>query len=236
MLSIEERYEKYWKSRVSKNNIGKPDKMSAGDLAETIKFALNIKGKKHLDVGCGDGSLIDIAQEKVSGIYGCDISESAVRAAKVKGIVAICVDLNFGYLPYRDESFDSITCIEVIEHVLDPLNLLKEFYRILNVQGELLVTTPNIRYFRHLNTLLFKGTFPHTTTDSHVWGGGHLHFFTRKDLTCLLKKAGFNNIKFYINYDQFAKSKRRKLANKIIGEAFFCEWFCNGIIAKVLKV
>jgi methionine biosynthesis protein MetW len=236
MLSIEERYEKYWKSRVSINDIGEPGKAFFGDLAETIEFALNIKGRKHLDVGCGDGNLIDIAQEKVSAIYGCDISESAVRAAKIKGIIAICVDVNFGYLPYRNESFDSITCIEVIEHVLDPLNLFKELYRILNVQGELLVTTPNIRYFRHLSTLLFKGTFPFTTTDSHVWGGGHLHYFTRKDLTYLLQMAGFNKIQFFINYRQFTKSKKRKLANKLLGESIFGEWFCNGIIAKASKV
>jgi methionine biosynthesis protein MetW len=221
---------------VSKNNIDDPDKAVVGDLAETIDFALNLSGGRHLDVGCGNGNLIDITQQKIADIYGCDISKSAVEAAKIKGTMAICADVNFGYLPYRDESFGRITCIEVIEHILDPQHLLKEFYRILNVQGELLVTTPNIRYFRHISTLFFKGTFPRTTTDSHVWGGGHLHYFTRKDLTYLLQKAGFKRIKFLVNHKQFTKSKKRKLAKALMGESIFSEWFCNGIIVKAIKV
>jgi 2-polyprenyl-3-methyl-5-hydroxy-6-metoxy-1,4-benzoquinol methylase len=146
-----------------------------------------------------------------------------------------CTNLNKGHLPYNDESFDIITCIEVVEHVIDPQNLLKELYRVLGTKGYLVLTTPNIRYLRNLRTLLFNGTFPHTTTDSFVWGGGHLHYFTRKDLASLLQSAGFTQIEFLINPNQFTRSFKRLLIRKLIGETNFGEWICGGIIAKAYR-
>ena len=235
MINIEERYEKYWKSCRSWPNRGQQKKLFPSDLFETVDFVLSKGRKKLLDVGCGNGILMDITKDKVENVYGCDISTTAVREAKNRGMTAICADLNFGYLPYYDESFDSITCIEVIEHVLDPLKLLKELHRILCIKGQLVLTTPNIRYFRHIVTLLFRGTFPRTTTDTFVWGGGHLHYFTRKDLAFLLRKAGFNKIKFFINHRQFIRSSKRRLVYKLIGDSIFGEWFCNGIVAEAFK-
>ena len=234
MLDFGERYENYWLSRQS-NEAGQNGKKIAGELFETIDVALSEGGKKLLDVGCGNGSLMDIVRDRVESIYGCDISKAASKVAKAKGMKSACTNLNKGYLPYHDETFDIITCVEVVEHVIDPISLLKELYRVLCTKGYVVLSTPNIRYFKHLRTLLLNGTFPHTTTDSFVWGGGHLHYFTRKDLSFLLQSAGFTRIEFHINPYQFARSSKRLLFRKLIGESNFGEWFCGGIIAKAVK-
>jgi len=234
MLDFGEQYENYWLSRLS-NERGHQSPKFTGDLFETVDLALSESGKKLLDVGCGNGSLIEMVRDQVESIYGCDISITAIKAAANRGVRSVCTNLNKGHLPYNDESFDIITCIEVVEHVIDPQNLLKELYRVLGPKGYLVLTTPNIRYLRNLRTLLFNGTFPHTTTDSFVWGGGHLHYFTRKDLASLLQSAGFTQIEFLINPNQFARSLKRLLIRKLIGESNFGEWICGGIIAKAYR-
>jgi len=228
------KYENYWKERLSKNGQKEIHQFSPSEIFESVKAVL-ISGKKCLDVGCGNGALIDILNAKFDKVYGCDISKNALESAKTGGFVATCADLNSKYLPYQDDSFDSIICLEVIEHVLDPVGLLRDFRGVLKHQGQLILTTPNIRYFRNLFTLIFKGKFPHTTTDNFVWGGGHLHYFTRGDLEILLKSSGFKKIKFHINHQQFLRSWKRRVIHGLTGDAIFGEWFCGGIIVEAFR-
>jgi len=232
MRTIANRYEKYWQSKRYTRKSANP---KPSDLIETIDSALRKSTTKLLDVGCGNGYLMNIAKKKAKFVYGCDISRTAVKEAKRKGMVVVCADLNSGKLPYADEGLDDVTCIEVIEHVLDPMKLLRDIYRVLKPNGQLVLTTPNIRCFKNLVRLLFEGTFPHTTKDNFVWGGGHLHYFTRKDIQLLLQKAGFKSIKFYIAANQFKRSKKRQIVHKLTGDLIFGELFCNGITVKAIK-
>jgi hypothetical protein len=99
----------------------------------------------------------------------------------------------------------------------------------------LVLSTPNIRYFKNVRKLLLTGRFPHTTTDTFVWGGGHLHYFTRKDLALLLREAGFQKTKFHMNEEQFRRSWKRRFARGILGNSLFGEWFCGHIIVEATK-
>ena len=228
-------YEEYW--QMSQSHLAYMDKYNKAfpnEILECVDTILK-KGKKLLDVGCGSGALMEFTESKFDEIHGCDISETALQKAKKRGMRAICVNLNEAPLPYENDSFDGITCLEVIEHVLDPLWLLRDLQRALRPKGQLILTTPNIRYFRNLTKLIFKGEFPHTTTDRFVWGGGHLHYFTKKDLAFLLGEAGFEKIEFHINQKQFERSWKRRLLLRITGKPTFEEWFCGGIIAEAFK-
>ena len=227
-------YEEYWQGRSSSGDLDHNARFP-NEITEVVAPLLN-KGIRVLDIGCGNGSLSKIAESKFQEVHGCDIALTALQEARIRGMRTICVDLNTIIpLPYQDESFDAITCLEVLEHVLDPFNLLKDLHRVLRPKGQVLLTTPNIRYFRNLCKLIFEGKFPHTTTDSFVWGGGHVHYFTRKDLAFLLQKAGFERIEFHLNQEQFTRSWKRRLIHGLTGKSIFGEWFCGGLIAEAFK-
>ena len=234
MTSAKENYENYWREKRFKTLVNYSQGLLPGEIFECVETLLK-NGSRILDVGCGDGSLIEIAKSRFSAVHGCDISQVILGVAKKRGMIATCLDLNTGHLPYQDRSFNVITCLEVIEHVLDPIHLLENFNRLLHPKGRLILSTPNIRYFKNLGKLVVGGKFPHTTTDTFVWGGGHVHYFTRKDLGFLLHEAGFTNMKFHINENQFRRSLKRRSIHGITGDSIFGEWFCAGIIVEATK-
>jgi methionine biosynthesis protein MetW len=234
MRKYRQGYEKYWKERERKADKEQNERLFPNEVFEAVYSILRY-GRRLLDVGCGNGNLVDIAIGKFVEVHGCDISEMAVQEAKKRGIRGVCLDLNELFLPYKTESFDAITCVEVIEHVLDPIHFLRELHRILQPRGQLILSTPNIRYFRNLTKLLFHGNFPHTSADSFVWGGGHVHYFTIKDLGFLLLKAGFHGMTFHVNQEQFRRSWKRRLIVRLVRKSIFREWFCGGILAEVYK-
>lgn len=228
MTGLKQTYERYWADRQAGLG-GRPDQAGfANEIFESVGSVLG-RGERLLDVGCGNGALLDLAGSRFKTVHGCDLSETALGEAKRQGVLSVCADLNRGTLPYKDRSFDCVTCLELIEHVLDPLRLLRELHRILRDNGQLVLTTPNIRYFRNVLALIGHGRFPHTTTDTFVWGGGHLHYFTRKDLKHLLGVAGFSDWQFIVNREQFRRSRKRRLLAAVIGIERFGEWICGGI-------
>ena len=226
-------YEQYWHERIKESSGGGKNEKIPHEIFDTASSVLEA-GNKILDVGCGDGSFSHYIKDKFNKIYGAEIAYEAALIAQKQNIITSVMDLNLS-LPYKDNTFDAVICSDVIEHLFDPGFLLSEIYRVLRPNGQLVLTTPNIRYFRHLYRLIFEGIFPHTCSDTFVWGGGHLHFFTRKDTHKLLIKAGFKKVKFFINQDQFALSKKRKIINFLTGERTFGEWFCASITVSAHK-
>lgn len=233
MTKIKDIYDSYWQYRLSSVKADSIDDQSPNEIFETIAPLMRT-GRRLLDVGCGEGKITEIARTKFDEIYGCDISKTVLLKAKERGISTVCVDLNNGF-PYKDNSFDCITAFEVVEHLINPLRFFNDLRRILKPKGQLLLTTPNIRYFRNLYRLIFKGTFPHTTTDDFIWGGGHIHYFTRNDITSLLNEAGFKKTSFTINGNQFSRSWKRRIIHLLVGPSCFSELFCGGITVEVIK-
>jgi methionine biosynthesis protein MetW len=142
-----------------------------------------------LDVGCGDGALALLVGERARRRVGVDGALAALAKAAAQGVRVQCADLDAAHLPYRDAAFDAVTCLDVLEHVLDPPHLLRELARVLRPGGVLVLTTPNIRYYGFLLTLL-GGRFPRTSGDSEGYDGGHLHYFTFADVRLLLGETG----------------------------------------------
>jgi len=103
-------------------------------------------GKKGrlLDVGCGNGLFLDQMRHFGWEVTGVEPDGGAVSVAREKfGLVVFHGSLKEAKFP--DGRFDAITMNHVIEHVLDPIGLLKECRRVLRPGGKLVAVTPNIK-------------------------------------------------------------------------------------------
>jgi ubiquinone/menaquinone biosynthesis C-methylase UbiE len=147
-----------------------------------------------LDVGCGDG--------RTSGVWlagrgcryvGADISATAVEQARSLGLEAHVVS-DAGELPFEDESFSGVLAIEVLEHLFEPLEAAREFRRVLKPGGMLVMTMPNVAYWRRRLELLLLGRFDPLGDDLSIeqpWRDPHIRFFSPKTLGRMLAAAGF---------------------------------------------
>lgn len=92
-----------------------------------------------LDIGCGDGQLLKNICGKVK--VGTDISKGICRNVQKNDFFLIIADSE--YLPIKNNYFDMVTCINVIEHVSNEESLIKEAKRVLKKGGLLILITPN---------------------------------------------------------------------------------------------
>ena len=113
--------------------------------------------RKYVDIGCGDGFNTLIIGQKLQcqEVHGVDIDEDRILSASKRGIITIKADINRERLPLAENSADIVTALEVIEHLVNPDNMLQEIYRILKPGGYLVITTPNLASYINRARLLF---------------------------------------------------------------------------------
>lgn len=151
--------------------------------AEWIATVLRPEGGRLLDVGCGNGIFLDLFLGR-SGweLLGVDPSPDAVARCGERGIRAVQSEIE----GFDDaEGFDVITVWEVLEHVFDPLGVLRRCQGLLRPGGSLVLTTPNVSGFDYL----IQG--PDST---NVLAPVHLNYFNPDSLRTMLGRAGFTGI------------------------------------------
>lgn len=156
---------------------------------ESLKiFMLKNNLKKVLDVGCGSGRVVKYLNDNGFDAFGCDPQEEAVNLAKKLNKKNVITQTSAAQLPFKNQSFDLITAISVIEHL--SLNDIKYFFteaqRILRPEGFIFMITPN--FSSPMRFFLGKKWFGYADPT-------HINFFTPASLTAALQKYGFGNIK-----------------------------------------
>ena len=138
-----------------------------------------------LDVGCGIGTFLHLAQNQGWEIHGVELSESgAAFARKEYGLDVFCGDLFEANFP--NQHFDVISVYHVLEHIPQPNPFLDELQRILKPKtGCLIIEVPN---GGSIQSRLQKGNWP------YVHPKDHLYYFSHRTLPQLLRKHGFNRI------------------------------------------
>tara|TARA_Y200000002_G_C22650047_1_gene650947 strand:+ start:274 stop:984 length:711 start_codon:yes stop_codon:yes gene_type:complete len=106
------------------------------------------KQNHHLDIGCGSGTFLSILNNKFSA--GIDVSEKQISYANKNYSTETKKFLQFDkVIPFKDNSFDSVSMIELIEHLSgdEIANLFQQIYRVLKKGGKIYITTPNYLSF-----------------------------------------------------------------------------------------
>jgi SAM-dependent methyltransferase len=188
-LSARRFCEKYWER--PKNAIPTKDPTTPYRLQLLFNTLKNIRSvKKVLDAGCGSGFFTNAIKKAGYEAVGIDISENVVTEARevYKDIEFVC-NLVDAPWPFENDSFDVIFSTEVIEHVFGTYEMFSEMNRVLKQGGVLILTTPYHGLIKNLLIVLFG-------FDRHFNNieGGHIRFFTKKSLTGILKKFGFEVI------------------------------------------
>jgi methionine biosynthesis protein MetW len=194
---IEQNYNKYWQKRKTDNQ-PIPDNVPSFLKSYTAYGSILNEiptGSVILDVGCGDGSVTQLYINK-GKVTGIDISKEALKYAQRRKIHTIKHDLNNLPYPFPKNSFDAITITDVLEHLLDPISILKELNRLLKSDGRLIVTVPN---FARIGNR-FKMFWGDPTDLLHFSKYGdsieHLQWFTKPKLNEYFRISGFKKVKY----------------------------------------
>jgi len=100
----------------------------------------SVQDIKICDLACGHGELLKALKEDGFQVQG--IEKSAVRAEEVKKSGINCIIAEIEHTPFSDSTFDIITCMECLEHVGNPIAVVKEMHRLLKRGGLAFCTTP----------------------------------------------------------------------------------------------
>ena len=145
------------------------------------------KGKKVCDVGCGPGFYVEFCVNNGIDCTGVDISLNVINFCKqkIKNAKFHVVNVEEEKLPIK---FDGIFSFDVIEHVFNYDNFLKNIYDSLNEKSIAVISSANILAPQNRIKFLFGKGAP-------FYDKEHVHFFTVDLLIDSMKKAGFKNLK-----------------------------------------
>jgi 2-polyprenyl-3-methyl-5-hydroxy-6-metoxy-1,4-benzoquinol methylase len=142
-----------------------------------------------LDVGCGAGGVAPgLRRAGAREIVGIEL-ESAPAAKARQVLDEVVVAPVESALPHLHGPFDTILCLDVLEHLVDPRSVLARLREIAARDAHLQVSVPNARHYSLVRDLVLRGTFGYAD-----WGhrdSTHLRWFTRRDIVELVTGAGW---------------------------------------------
>lgn len=190
-MNTEEFYDSYWS-----NNLHIAQEWE--DKRFRKVFAPLLERARVLDYGCGLGRTYQKQLVQTAKVYtGADVSALAVEDAKRKGLEAVRILPDSGKMELPDNSYDGAICVEVFEHLFEPLNAAKELHRVLKPGGVLVATVPNFGFHAWRLMALLRAQVPSEPEDKvgNRYHGVHIRFFSKLMLKRLLRDAGFVDIK-----------------------------------------
>ena len=164
------------------------------DNADNIRLDKTVKligkNKLVLDVGCGDGFIMNMIRNLGNKVIGIEIADSAIKKARKKGFKVYDLSLNSNWSGKIQEKFDVIFAGEIIEHIFDTDQFLSNIRKVLKKNGKLIITTPNLATLGR-RLMLFVGQNPLIETTGRSTDAGHIRYFTQGSLCMLLRENGF---------------------------------------------
>lgn len=145
-----------------------------------------------LEIGAGSGSTLMYAKQNgyAKKIYGIELNKIENSYQKSKEFECFLIgDIESMKLPFQKEQFDVILCGDVLEHLVNPYNLVKALKKYLKHDGIFIASLPNIRHFSALKEIVIKGDFKYV--ERGILDKTHLRFFCKKNMVDLFVQNGY---------------------------------------------
>ena len=162
--------------------LGRSDYAIIGQIVEP--------GAKVLDLGCGEGELLEwLAQNKGVDARGVEISGAKVQRAIARGVSVYQGDIDHGLVDYPDQAFDYVILSQTLQETRRPLAVLQEMLR---VGRHAIVAFPNFGHWSVRLAMLWGGRSPRTKCFPHEWyDSPNIHFLTIRDFESLARSQGW---------------------------------------------
>lgn len=190
MTDVSKMYEGYWEKKEGLEDFTDYERNVA--LKKLFK-----NGEVVLDLASGEGAVSEFLKSLGCEVTAFDISKEALKKAAKRGIRTVQGNVE-NKLPFKDQSFDAIFWGDNVEHLFLPGKTLNEIHRILKKNGRIIISTPNMGYWRYRLYYLFKGMVPQTEWyNENPWEWEHIRFFNREVMKGFLRGNGFKMNNFF---------------------------------------
>ena len=176
-----------------------------------------------LDVGCGDGTLMKMLQEKKVQVTGIDIDQDNIIKCLEKRLSVIQGDIDEGLLGFPDKSYDYVILNQTLQSTEKPDFVIQEMLRI---GKKVVISFPNFAYWKVRFYLMFQGKMPKSKILPFEWyNTPNIHLLTIKDFYDFAKRHNFKIEKeICMTKGKLSKSIVRKIFNNFLTEEvmFLC--------------
>ncbi len=181
-----------------------PAAMAREGAHETVANILRdaVRGRL-LDVPTGHGALAVRLKDLGYEVFGCDLYPQIFDARDIE-IKEGNLD---GTLPYDDQSFEYVVCIEGLEHIENPANAIREFSRLLRAGGTLVVSVPNIMNVEERLKWLFTGYTSHfKPLSSEVRAAIAKEYGGMEEVALHVNPIGYSEVRYLLEQNGFELS------------------------------
>lgn len=169
-------------------------------IMSVVKWAREkTSGALALDIGCGTGNVLKHQCEYFEQVFGIDLSVSMMKligSTKANLLIA-----SGSATPFLDDSFDMVSAFSVLHHFYDPLDLIKEAYRVLKPKGVFYSDWDFNRFFR---TRFFFSLWLHNLNPFSTFKGFWKHFVFKDERDKLFTTAEYHAFKDWLDGDDIA--------------------------------
>jgi 2-polyprenyl-3-methyl-5-hydroxy-6-metoxy-1,4-benzoquinol methylase len=191
------------------------------DIISLIPFD---SGQKVLEIGAGAGNTLLYIKEKgiakeVMGVELMEIPNSNQKNPLIDKFQIANIEHEAIQAP--EKYFDIIICADVLEHLIDPWSVVDKLSGFLKKDGLLIVSMPNIREYKTLGKVIFRGNFDYQMTGG-IMDKTHLRFFCKKNIYQLLNTPNLST--FYSKPNFMLKvvpeGRKRRIINLLTFRLF----------------
>lgn len=142
-----------------------------------------------LEIGCAAGGTGNELKKR-GGVFVAGVEQDPEAARLAREVLDDVIEGNIETLdlPYAENSFDCILFADVLEHLIDPLTVLKKLRKYLKTEGTVIASLPNVQFHGVVHHLV-EGNW--TYQKEGILDETHLRFFTFKEMENFFAQAGF---------------------------------------------